>query len=214
MIIEPKLKLQSDFNDIYDVWFDCSADFIYHRMMKDNVTRPMIFKILNGLFAFKTPFHGICKYTQHLFAKDNDVVIYTDEYAHGGNGKILTKYDEALEYFPDYYISEYIKTIVASISSRYLCIGDRAWILSYVSDDEWRSNVGDVKITIEKELEPICRDKCKLPMFAIDLVQGLDDVFYAVDFNSAPGLKYTGIEDIVKPRDIVNLIKEAYFNYR
>jgi hypothetical protein len=41
------------------------------------------------------------------------------------------------------------------------------------------------------------------PIFAIDTVNGL-----AVDFNTAPGLKHTGIEDKVTPATIYELFTE------
>jgi hypothetical protein len=119
---------------------------------------------------------------------------------------------QALEEYPDCYYSAYIKDKIPGRSLRYLKIGSRAWELEYVSKDDWRSNVGDVDIKILREVPAATSFKgMNFPIFAIDYaIDGHDNLKYGIDFNIAPGLKYTGLENILPGKEVYSLIKEWY----
>lgn len=153
----------------------------------------------------RVPMHGTCSEMKEHFRSDDRVVVYTDELAHCGEGKELLYYDEALARFPDKLIAEYLKGECKSMSLRMLSIGEKVYFLGYYSDDAWRSNCGNVRIDLLDELE--CQVAyCDLPLYAIDFVKDCG-IFYAVDFNSSPGLRGTGIEEVLTPADVVDLIK-------
>lgn len=200
-----KLKLKSDFSDYYDFWFDREGE-VFIRNARNDVDRTQIFQILKKQFKLKVPMHGICRDMKEHFNKRDRVVVYTDPLAHCGEGKILIPFGEALYEHPDCLIAEYLKGEKRSQSIRYLSIGTKAFFLGYESDDEWRSNCGDVKVEIVGNLY-YKMPYCDLPLFAIDFIKDYD-TFYGVDFNSAPGLNGTGIEDLLKPAEVVQLIKD------
>lgn len=49
----------------------------------------------------------------------------------------------------------------------------------------------------------------RYPLFAIDFVESLSHKqLMAIDFNTAPGMKGTGMEDIISTEQVVKLIRE------
>lgn len=189
------LKLKSDFRDYYDFWFDHDgAEF--RRMTTDGPSRRGMFAMFDEA-ELDTPYHGCVE-----DSLDRNVVVYLDETAHRGDGKVLLSIDDARRDYNDYYCSGYIKS--NSRSERRLVIGTRAFILEYKSDDEWRSNCGDVGISVKSTTD---RDKLPydfaFPMYAIDFVNGK-----AIDFNIAPGVGGTGIEHVMRGPEVVQSIKQ------
>ena len=72
-----------------------------------------------------------------------DLVVYTDEAAHCGDGKVRVRAVDALRLYPDRFCCEHLATSPAGGRSlRYLQVGNRKWWLRYWSEDDWRSNVG------------------------------------------------------------------------
>ena len=74
-------------------------------------------------------------------------------------------------------------------------------MLRYESLDDWRGNAdSDVQVVRENEegYHSISQD---YPLFAIDYATSDPDDFdkcgYAIDFNSAQGVRWTGINDIL-----------------
>jgi len=153
--------------------------------------------------------------------KFTEVVIYTDLKAHRGEGKIKMRLDEAMEKYPNNFASLYIFNWATSY--RHLQIGEKSFWLRYCNRGDWRSNCGSVNIKIISQSTGYHKS-IKYPLFAIDFIGSLDPDFYikyranikyelsysAIDFNISPGIKGTGIEDILKPNEIVELIKKYY----
>lgn len=200
-----KLRLRTDFIDYYDGSFDREGE-VFPRFARNDVDRKQIFQILKTKFKLSVPMHGTCSEMKEHFGKDDKVIVYTDPLSHCGKGKELMEFGEALYRHPNALIAEYLKGEARSHSLRYLSVGTKAFFLGYQSDDLWRSNCGNVKIEIVGNLyyKLPC---CDLPLFAIDFVKDCD-VFYGVDFNSAPGIEGTGIEDVLTPLEVVDLIKD------
>lgn len=201
-----KVKLISDFLDYYDHHFDRDG-VEFFRKSRTCLSRSEIFGLLKSK-DFDTPVHGICKHLSYYFMPESLVVLHLDEYAHCGEGKELIRYDEASRSYPDHFITEYLKGEVPGLSIRHLTIGNRSWLLEYKSEDDWRSNAGNVEIKVIKELEGSSKSISLLPLYAIDFVKDFD-VFYAIDFNTSPGLKYTGMEDVLQPKEVAQLIKQS-----
>lgn len=212
------IALESDFRDYYDHWFAGSwqkPGIVFNRSTTGGLLRPAMFQYLEAL-GLTLPKHGLVK---HLYPKllsripledpslivectKNllDVVVYTDTQAHAGEGKLLVNLHDALQHYPNHFASEHIPALPNGLgqSLRYLCIGSRQFWLRYTSADDWRSNCGEVNIEVLCEEQPhtvasLQRNKIQYPLFAVDFVCGRE--LYAVDFNIAPGIKGTGIED-------------------
>jgi len=206
MTVSLKIKLLSNYSDFYDFAFD-GVGYEFRRFSWDGLFRPAMLTFL-AWHGFQPPKHG---FVRDLAAEIPKLVVYTDERAHRGDGKLLLTAQEALEKHPDAYASEYIESPPESL--RLLQVGMMRWMLTYKSDDAWRSNVGnEVEIQIVGEHVGYNKD-IQLPLFAIDFVCDKDGNRYAVDFNIAPGLKWTGIDDRVKPVEVVELIRQAILDH-
>lgn len=198
-----KLALKTDFWDYYDAHFDLDGD-VFERISGGGMSRRGMFSFLRE-HGYVTPQHGIVGSLGMHPA--NKVVVYLDEHKHQGDGKELMTYEEALERFPDQYGCQYIPSEVNGMSEtwRYLQLGDQSVWLRYRSDDPWRSNCGDVNIEVISHHisgKPIRMDRV---LYAIDFVG--TNIKYAVDYNEAPGLHRTGLEEIYRPKEVVDHIK-------
>lgn len=216
------VKLISDFREDYDHWFDSpyNSQLEFRRMTTEGPSRSEMFELFENN-EILTPKHGVVK---DMFQGENSyrksrktVVVYLDDKSHCGENKIKLSYPEALIRYPNNYCSQYIRG--NKQSWRYLQIGERAFLLLYSSDDEWRSNCGDVNIEVLGEVDEYGLVASKYPfalycgmlnlrahhvLFAVDFVNDCFGNLFAVDFNVAPGIKHTGID--LAHKDIADLI--------
>jgi hypothetical protein len=223
-----RLKLISDFVDYYDYQFDREGPE-FRRMTTEGPSRREMFDLFD-MYAIPTPKHGIVKQAMgratntpelvrigRSFLECTTVIVYLDERAHMGTGKVITSGSRALQVYPEHYCSEYIEPSGLATSLRYLCIGKRAWWLRYTNlgqewPNTWLSNVGEqVRVEMLGEATPdfmALSYILELPLFAVDFVQKFDQLL-AIDLNIAPGLKGTGMEDVLKPKEVYDLIEET-----
>lgn len=217
-----KLQLKTDFHDYYDHWFDREGQ-IFERMSHSGMSRREMFDFFEQI-GLKTPPHGTPEQIFNTlseqdkeaedFAQKHDmnffhVVVYLDETAHRGEGKILIPLTTAIRQYPNAFCSQYCPTLlIGSTSLRYLQIGDKIFWLRYTSDD-WRSNYGNVNITVLSQEKDKFHSKIGLPLFAVDFIFG-PNFIWAIDFNITPGLKGTGVEDILPAKEAVATIKRWY----
>lgn len=203
-----KIKLESDFLDYYDHWFDFEGQ-AFKRHSSSGMSRSEMFDFLEQI-GVKTPPHGS---PQQVFNQIGDstssVVVYINQYAHRGEGKILLPILEAIQKYPSHLCSLYYPTLpTGSESFRYLQIGDKRYWLRYTSSD-WRSNYGDTQIEILSQKEDGFHSNINLPLFAIDFITDCK-IFCAIDFNIAPGVRHTGIEDILPAKEAAAAIKRWF----
>lgn len=217
-----QLQLKTDFHDYYDHWFDREGQ-IFKRMSHSGISRREMFEFFEQI-GLKTPPHGTPeqifntlseqdKEVEELFQKQDmnffHTVVYLDETAHRGEGKLLIPLTKAMRKYPNVFCSFYYPTLlVGSTSLRYLQIGDKIFWLRYTSDD-WRSNYGNVNIEVLSQEKDGFHPKIDLPVFAIDFIRG-HDFMWAIDFNIAPGIKGTGVEDILSAKEATAAIKRWY----
>lgn len=209
-----KIAIVSEFLDYYDHAFDSilfKPEIVWKRTVNNGIKRRDIFKTLDTV-GLLTPLHGIVdKVVEALKEeKGKELIIYTDEYAHCGNGKIKLPVSAAMEW-SGCYCSEYIESQNENATSyRILRIGNKSWLLRYIGYNSWMSNSAkEVDIEVLSALRDIKTVMRNSPMLAIDYVIK-DNVAYYIDINTAPGLKWTGIEDILKPQDVYELVVDYY----
>jgi len=223
-----EFTIQSDYEDYYDnMFYDKGISFIRRADMGPK--KSGIFELLEGI-GLRTPRYGkVSKVVDQLekesFYSDSTItdfylIVYFQQYQAGGNNSIKVPAHEAMRLYPNHFCCEYIQPVRESYPSsiRYLQIGNRRWWLRYVNmtdnPSEWRSNSGyNVAVRILEEMrENKYHPAISEPIFAIDFIQTLP--LLAVDFTVAPVLKGTGIDKIVSPKDVYNLITSAhiYFN--
>lgn len=208
-----KIKLESDFLDYYDHWFDGSdSNITFERMSTGGMSRREMFQFFadNGI---KTPEFGQVTDIWNTIDKSLcNIVVYVNERAHRSECKILMKFGQSMQHARDCFASRHIpsRENERAVSERFLAIGDLFFWLKYSSDDFWRSNYGNVEIEIvpKTEYEKYPYIGFGLPLYAIDFVRSVDNILYAIDFNIAPQIKGTGIEDIVPARKVVYEIKK------
>jgi hypothetical protein len=224
-----KLKLLSDFRDYYDHVFFPDGDMIVHRMAHDRaMPKWRQFDILQRSGIATPPVYTVgSSQADKLYGPADNVVVYTDEHLHCGGGKTMTSYDAAVKRFPPCQhacVPWYNSTgsYSESRSYRYLKIGGMAFWLRYEGRGGWMSNhAEETEIYLNGWCEQIeSYVLSSYPMCAIDFVIPVDrhdpddfadvlDQGIAIDFNTAPGLRHTGIEDVLSAIDIYNLLLEV-----
>jgi hypothetical protein len=227
-----KLRLISDYYDFYDHCFASRHNLTARPFERIAAPGPKglskcdAFHLMEGA-GLKCPRHGVVtEFTAFGEPRPRQLVVYTNPYSHRGDDKLLVNFLGALARYPLYDCSVYIEPPAgyAATSYRWLVLGAESFWLRYHSTDagEWRSNCGsEVEITLTsdrarlKDLNFLAnnpnRQSAKLadyPLFAIDFVPDYERL-WAVDFNPAPQLLHTGLEDVLGPGDVYALI-EAY----
>lgn len=199
-----KVVLRSDYNDFYDHWFDIllSPDephIIFERFSGRGFNRPEQFLYLTSQ-GVPVPRYGS---PAELLGDCPCIVVYDDIEAHRGSGKRLVT--SVADIGQATFASEYLWPGPKAISHRLLAIGCERYHLVYQSDDDWRSNVGDV--TIEPGVYPLPDLKTpNFPLYAIDFILATRGPV-AIDFNTAPGLRWTGLE-MLRAKDVAEAIKQ------
>lgn len=207
------IALKSDFRDYYDHWF-LNAHFhndyklAFTRNMDQGLSRPLMFDFMSKELNLRVPQYGKISQLQSLIDPNEYVVLHENLRIHVGEGKKLIRFKQIAS--TDDFVVKYIDPSEENTSYRYLRIGKKHFWFKYTSENDWRSNVGDVVIKrIRNSMATLVNfDVVKHPLYAIDFVKDKNGKMYALDFNESPGLKGTGIEEILKPKEVYNLICE------
>jgi hypothetical protein len=217
--------LETDFRDFYDHWFAGSwqvPDVVFERRARGGMRRSAMLSWLEQL-GLRVPAHGrVCELAPRLLdgypagmADILDVVVYLDEAAHAGEGKVRLSVTEALAQHPHAYASEFIPANQRGLgeSLRYLRIGRRQFWLRYTSADDWRSNSGEVQVELLREERPADAPwAVPHPLFAVDFVPAGSAGLYAVDFNTAPQIGGTGVEEWMSGREVYDEVVAVLLN--
>lgn len=221
-----KIKLASDFIDIYDCYF-CGSwevpDKVFKRNSKQGMNRIDMMYFLKNTHKLLTPDFGFV--ANYNCAMGNDVIIFKDINSHRGEDRVKIKYSEAEKHYKNYFFTSFIKTKEQSTSYRFLQIGRHmkySFWLKYQSDHEWLSNNGEVSIEFIEEqhiVNPCSKienstrflyNSFNYPVYAIDFIKDENNFMYAVDFNISPGLKNIGIERYMSNKQIYEEIYEWF----
>lgn len=220
--------LHTDFHDYYDHCFAGHwqrPERIFERVSTQGMDRKEMLAYMASL-GLQTPRYGKVSWlVPHLRQEWGDlaclaeVVVYTDPKAHAGEGKVKLTLDEAQAQYPDHLASEHIPNTPNGTGQtlRYLRVGKRQFWLRYTSLDDWRSNCGEVEIEVLCEEKPLAAgDRSPVPyplypLFAVDFVRAADKLI-AIDFNTAPGLRGTGLEERLMPQAVYEEIAGAIRN--
>jgi len=173
-------------------------------MGRTNFSRQAALNFLDDWGYVYTVPHGYLGDLGEQFGFDQEAVIYLDPYAHQGDGKTVMKIREAVKLYPDSYASLFYPR---NYSIRQLQIGRQDIFLKYSSDHPWKSNVGNVQIEKVSAAPRMGSYNEYFPMFAIDYIPFTEFELLAVDLNTAPLIKFTPVEDIMSPKEIVNEIR-------
>jgi len=182
--------------------------------MSNTIKRSDVYRMMAQM-GYATPEHGQVSTIAPKISSENEeamLVVYTDEYARGGEGMELMPAREALATYPDNYSSAYIPgDQMTSKAMRLLQVGPRRWLLQYESKNDWKANAGDSKVTLIMEQEPQYVEAVPYPCWAVDFIQTSARGLVAVDFTLEPSLQ--PIEDILTKEEIAALITMANRNF-
>jgi hypothetical protein len=219
VLLMEKVKIVSDFFDYYDHHFDgSSSEITFSRMSRSGMARREMLEYLKSI-GLKVPVFGrpdevlarLQRNSELPLDRSACVVVHLDENAHCGEGKIRIPLHNAIEQYPDSLAVEYIPTPDGQACTwRYLQIGDKGFWLRYSSQNDWRSNCGDVTVLLLHQEKDGHHPWIKDPLFAVDFIKG--DSFYAIDFNVAPCIRGTGVENVLPAKDAAEAIKRAIRN--
>jgi len=213
------IKLVSDFHDYYDHNFAYGPYAKTKHQLNRNSNNGMhkyTQLYLMKTLGFTVPPNGTVESLLDQFPYP-ELVVYTDPFLHRGEGKELISAKHAINKYPDLFAIPYIEnsnSILGSVTIRILWIGDVGFELQYSSGHywkgDWRSNYGDeVHIKLISTMY-INRPQANYPLFAIDLIEDIVGKRWAIDFNTAPGIKDTPIQDLYQPRQIAQFIADWY----
>jgi hypothetical protein len=201
-----KIVLDTDYHDYYDHWFlTPSAQNpekpypVFSRKVSSGLHRIDQFLMLKKLYYKVIPYFIRVDHT-NLYFKDL-VVVYTDPMRHSGGDKVLVTLEEELDKYNNLPCTRFIKTAEeGSVSKRELYIGNYLVKLTYTNKGDWRTNMVAENHEVDIQLDSIeYRPRTKgLALYAVDFVRDYNNT-YAIDYNTAPGLKGQEIDKILQP---------------
>ena len=187
------VKLDTDYFDAYDIWFDLDARISFGRVAKDSgeVSRSEMYNVFKYL-GLETPRHGLAG---DLVDTCESLVLYTDEHAHCGEGKVLTSKDAVTRDLFDTFSAEYISEKFGITHRLFVDAEVISWF-THESFTDWRSNHEDGDLHMfpggfynQRHIES-CIRRIKNPVFAIDFVEQKGSLL-AIDWNPAPRVSGT-----------------------
>lgn len=213
----PKVELNSDFTESYDHMFDKGeTDFRWTRY-SIGLSRGMALLELSGM-GLRVPYYDRVSTMSALLGKLRPfVVVYTDEYAHRGEEKEpRTLSLDTLQKYGSNNAMLYVGQFPGNkVSYRYLRMGQRKMWMRYSSDDPWRSNCGNVEIaehswpSLMQFTDSGFHDPENFPAIAIDFVSS-GGKWFAIDFNTSPGIDHTPFTEKYSATEIVDSIKKWF----
>lgn len=118
-------------------------------------------------------------------------VVYTDELAHRGEGKLLVPLSEAAERHPACFASLFAAQPGRPVAFRHVRFGRLAfWLRQRGAAGGWRSNRTDEEQVLSKSLTAAPNPVPRV-LWAIDFIPSAEGLL-AVDFNTAPDLATLG----------------------
>lgn len=207
------MKLATDFLDYYDHAFDTGGLAFERYAVRGAPHRRDDHDRLERA-GFRVPARGTPEEVVARWPATTHMVVYIDPHAHAGEGKLLVSAQRArLDYAGDYCSAFVGDPDAPGFSIRLLLVGDISFWLFYAACDGWRSNVGDV--AIDEAVPPTHAealiDKALTlgaPLVAVDFVRHTTGALYAIDLNTAPGLRGTVAEKRLRP-SVVRMAIEA-----
>jgi hypothetical protein len=197
-----RIALKTDYHDCYDVWLERpgSGAPCLGRMAGDSwsVHRSDMFDLFDRLGLAHPAYGRVAG-----FGPGDRIVVYSEPFAHCGEGKRFTTGAEAMaDGLGDAFASAYVADLPGHSYRLFVIAGRGAWFQHW-SVEDWRSNCGDGDLSslnsdhgtllgveaIEAACAPV-----RNPVYAIDFVgQRVADGLrlLAIDWNPAPRLAGT-----------------------
>jgi hypothetical protein len=198
------VQLLTDYQQFYDGIFDGRPP-VFQRMAftRGGLDKRAQFRLFAAL-GLPTPPHGaVAELHEGLrrsgppFAWPEEVmrdvwcVVYTDELAHRGEGKLLLPLSEAAKRHPACFASLFAAQPGEPIAFRHVRFGRLAyWLRQCGTRAGWQSNLADKEWVLSKALAAAPNPVPRV-LWAIDFIPSPSGLL-AVDFNTAPDLATLG----------------------
>lgn len=206
----PSLEIRTNLQHPYDYCFSRSASIVFLRVYdalvgkKLCLTRRAMFSWLEECGIQTVPNDTV----ENLLKKydpSHGVVVYIDEQAQRGNGKVWVSAREALDLYSNCWCSLFVPPIGRTI--RHFQFGDRAFTIPFYSSTDWRSNRGvSTSYAVEGSRWNLFPKIIEYPYFAVDFIPGTD---MATDFQFVPGLDNDRLDNWMRPREMYQALQRA-----
>lgn len=206
----PSLELRTNLRHPYDYCFSRSASIVFLRVY-DALVGKKLCLTRRAMFAWlkEQGIQTVPNDTVENLLKKYDpahgVVVYIDEQAQRGNGKVWVSAKQAQELYANYWCSLFIPPSGRTI--RHFQFGDRAFTIPFYSSTDWRSNRGaSTSYAVEGSRWSLFPKIVEYPYFAVDFIPGTD---MATDFQFVPGLDNDRLENWMQPREMYQALQRA-----
>jgi hypothetical protein len=216
------MRLITDYSQYYDGVFDGEGpDFHRRAFGRGGLSKRAQFELFDQL-GLATPPHGtVTRLAAALpgpaiwgspleawWGEEIELVVYEDEFAHGGAGKRRVPLRQARLEWPNHFASLYVPPARGAVNFRHARIGRiGVWLRQEGGPGEWRSNRRDAERVLARawhpEPPPVLR-----AMWAIDFIPAATGLL-AIDFNTAPDLDTLGETARVAPEEILAELAHA-----
>jgi hypothetical protein len=194
------IQLESDFIDFYDFDLPMSkptARIVWNRFHPTDVGKIEGLKQLKDLGWKVVPFGNVVDLLEALPEEarvdEVEVVVYFDEYIHGGYASEKLPIQQAALECPTYNASLYIPQELYPTVYRLYGVGAERHVVKIWSDDDWRSNWGNERR--KRVFERVTTGSIPLrsfpPVWCVDMVKTTWGDYLAIDFDTAPKLADT-----------------------
>lgn len=203
------LQLKSNILHPYDYCFSRSAPWFFLRMYhtiqlkEHDFLRREIFQNLEKMGIETVP-NGTVEQVLQKIDPAHGLIVYTDERAHRGEGKLWVSAKEAQEKYPQHWCSVCVPPLGQSI--RHFQFGDLAFTMPFYSKDDWRSNRGQSVSYCIPGSRWNMFPKIPFPYFALDFIPGTDMV---TDFQLVPGIENDRLDNWMRPRQMYQALQRA-----
>lgn len=205
------LQLRSNVTQPYDYCFSRRAELVFLRMYHtpylnaNDVARRDMFAQLEA-HGIKTVPNGIVHELLKRVDPECGLVVYVDEKAHRGEGKVWVSAKEALEKYPLHWASVFIPPAGKAI--RHFQFGVKAFTMPFKSHDDWRCQKGESTRSwcVPGSRWNLFPHIIPHPYFALDYIPGTDLV---TDFQFVPGTTDDRLDNWMRPREMYRSLQEA-----
>jgi hypothetical protein len=205
------VKLLTDYIDFYDSFFDREGiEFDRRSLPPAGLSkRDQFTHLVEKLGITRIPHTGLVQDFDHY--NFDKVVVYTDEFLHAGNGKELMRLEYAIQDYPGHFASEFIPTSTypdkLSRSLKEIWVGHHCFILRIQTEGDWRTNAPGAYKHIEI-VDYHYAENTYAPLYAVDYALDMQGGIWAIDLNLAPGLRGTGVSELMEGKEAAEAIKE------